>query len=1854
MRFTTRWFVAAIIAASILSFTTASRLVPARDRSLPTLSTADWARLPLGFEPNVGQTDARVRYLSRGPGYTLFVTDAELVLSVARGPAAQTTRGGDPGMRPVRIRLAGARQAPRISHGDELPGRSHYFLGADPARWRSDVPSYERVTLEQIYDGVDLVLHGSQQRLEYDFVLARGADYRQIALTIEGADSVTLADGNLVLRTGGVDVLQHKPVVYQEANGSREIVDSEYVIGEDGNVRFAVGAYDATRPLVIDPVVELAFSSFLGGLASEIAFNGGVAADADGNVYVAGDTQSADFPLDNAIQGDQPGMDLFVTKVAADGSGRIYSTYLGGRFGDEAHDVAVDDQGQLWIVGFSQSTDNPATPINEGFPLVNAFQPLFGGGHGGPGDAIVVKLNAAGDALLFSSYLGGNGLERAHAMTLDSTGDAYITGMTTSTIEMASPGMFQSQLAGHADAFVAKITSLGMRDRVTYLGGRQGSDHGYGIAVDKDGCVYVTGSTKSFDTASTPINEGFPLVNAFQPTFGGQTDAFVTKLSPDFMTAVYSTYLGGNDFENDGAILPNGRAGGIAVDDAGRAWVSGHTASANFPTVNRLRAKSANYDLFITQLASDGTSLLFSTFYGGDGIELAGDLTMDARGTVYIAGLASGGFPAVNGLPANPTINVNTGRDNDAVVIKLLPSRVIEFATYLGGHRGDYAVSVAADDSGAAYVLGGTYSTNFPLQAAFQTTCRGCSVNPGGANDAFVAKLFVPNTPPVATADLYAMVEDGALSVLAPGVLENDSDVDGNPLTAVLVNGPPSGAFALNPDGSFQYTPLANVNGPVSFSYRADDGRSLGNVVDVTVAITPINDPPTADAESLTVEQEEPTPILLMGGDIDGHPLTFTITDPPDHGTLTGGPRDMIYTGHGGYAGPDRFTFMVSDGTAAASADVSLTVTGASVAPGYAMRTHARDVSAMAQTGGESLAADFASGSLYAKSRGFPCGCPIELTEVTPAGGKRLVARIDAMQNSPGAGIALDPFMPGGILVTNENFRVSPRISRVEIATAVETTVLASPWVINPLGNGRGAQQFATDPANPHLLYFWDTTTSRLYRLNRATNALDEMIALDQARPAGDHETNSNDIVFDPITGTILLSDHPSRSILEIDPRSTPPIVSTVYDNLPASPGPIALDVQARRLYVWLGAVYAGPRRGGVLSLVAGNLGLFDMTIGRASSGVGRSLYAIDFFRDKIFEIRSLNTPPVATEDTASTDEDVAIELMPLANDTDANGDALSLTIVDPPPNGTVEVRAGGGVLYTPNANWFGTDVFSYRASDGEFDSETATVTVTVNAVNDLPTADAAGPYAVNEGASVQLTGSGADVESATLSFDWDLDGDGVFETAGQTATFSAASIGGPATRTISLRVTDGDGGTATDLAFVNIENVAPAAQPDSYAVDEDGVLTVAATGVLGNDQDIDPLIATLVTPPTNGTLTLNSDGSFSYQPAANFNGTDSFAYKANDGIVDSNSATVSLTVNAVNDPPVAVDDAITVFRRGGPWPLLVLANDLTGPDTGEILSIIGVTQPANGSVAIAPDRQSLFYTNDRRFVGVDRFTYTIGDGNGGADIAEVIVTVERGRPEADLRLTMADAPDPVRAKQPLTYTLRVRNHGPADATEVVLTDNLSRTLVFSSVSSTHGACVGGQSVRCTLGDLADGEEATVTLVVRPTQFAPTTRVESNDARVDATEHDPDPANNRARETTTIQPAVTSLQVAVTGTPNPVRVGGQLTHTINVDNLGPIEATNVAGFHLIMGVVRVTSVTASQGSCNPLSPTPNPSPMRFIMCTLGALPPGGRATVNVVVTPLQFGVIRANTTVHSPEASRGLGAISSSTVTRVR
>jgi hypothetical protein len=538
------------------------------DKPRRALVSEAYGRLPLSFEVNTGRFDEKVKYVSRGSGYALFLTPTEAVLTLHPAAVPLSSNVGylpathDTEAAVLRMKCVGADPEVRPEGVDEQPGKSNYFIGNDPAKWRTNVASYGGVRYRRIYPGVNLVYHGSQRQLEYDFEVAPGADPAAIRLTFGGAREVSLdPTGDLVLGLpGGGEVRQHRPVVYQEMGGRKEEVAGRYVLKGRGEVGFEVAEYDSSRPLVIDPV--LSYSSYLGGSRTEQGH--GIAVDSFGNAYVVGYTESQDFPTVNSRVPGTDFNDAFVTKINPSGSAMVYSTYLGGNSNDGGFGVAVDSSGNAYVTGFTSSPNFPTE------------HPVSGRAGGTSADAFITKLSPEGSTLVYSTYLGGNARDEGHGIAVDSAGNAYVAGETSSTNFPVTAGAFQTAISEpnnapfipEADAFVTKLNPSGTAlVYSTYLGGSFSSELVGGVAVGADGSAYVAGNSGSAT---------FPVLDSLQPRPADGGAVFISKLNPSGAGLIYSTYLGGDNYEI---------ATGLALDSAGNAYLTGWTLGG-FPVMN--------------------------------------------------------------------------------------------------------------------------------------------------------------------------------------------------------------------------------------------------------------------------------------------------------------------------------------------------------------------------------------------------------------------------------------------------------------------------------------------------------------------------------------------------------------------------------------------------------------------------------------------------------------------------------------------------------------------------------------------------------------------------------------------------------------------------------------------------------------------------------------------------------------------------------------------------------------------------------------------------------------------------------------------------------------------------------------------------------------------------------------------------------------------------------------------------------------------------------------------------------------------------------------------------------------------
>ncbi len=708
--------------------------------------------LPVYFEENRGQRDGRVKYFSRGAGMEMFLTATEAVY-VVRSGESRVERGEskpyptrnaaldaqlptrDSKAVAVYMRLAGANAGANFVPSEKLGHETNYFIGNE-SDWRTGVPNFARIMTENIYNGVDMVWKGREQGgIQYDFVVAPAADPNQIEWEIEGADNVSLdAEGGLVIETEAGVMKQSKPFTFQEADGVRSVVSSQWSVvrnfvkggGQKFSAKYTLGEYDRSKPLTIDP---LAYSTFIGGSSFDDAVK--IVVDGAGNAYLTGRTFSTAFPttpgvIDTTYNG---GGDAFVAKLNAAGSGLAYSTFIGGSSSDYGYSIAVDTSGNAFVTG---ETNSPSFPTTAG---------AFDTTHNGGTDAFAAKLNPTGSALLYSTFVGGGADDYGYGIAVDAAGNAFVTGSSISPTFPTTAGAFDTTHNGGFDAFVTKLNAAGSALAYSTFIGGSASDDVYGLAVDASGNAFVTGET---DSTTYPTTAG-----AFDTTYNGIVDAFVTKLNAAGSSLVYSTFIGGSS--DDGGYA-------VTADGAGNAFVTGYTSggSTAFPTTAGAfdTTHNGSTDAFVTKVNAAGSSLVYSTFIGGSLTEDGRAIVVDTSGNAILTGgTSSPTYPTTVGA-----FDTTHNGDFDVFVTKLNAAGTSpDHSTFIGGSSLDVGLGLAVDSSGNAFVVGETDSSGFPTTAgALDTTYN-------GNEDAFVTKLDLPTAAAGLEADVAPRPDgDGA------------------------------------------------------------------------------------------------------------------------------------------------------------------------------------------------------------------------------------------------------------------------------------------------------------------------------------------------------------------------------------------------------------------------------------------------------------------------------------------------------------------------------------------------------------------------------------------------------------------------------------------------------------------------------------------------------------------------------------------------------------------------------------------------------------------------------------------------------------------------------------------------------------------------------------------------------------------------------------------------------------------------------------------------------------------------------------------------------------------------------------
>lgn len=728
-----------------------------------------YTALPLIFEANQGQTNSQVKFLARANGYTAFLSAGEIVLSLRPNqpvPIQQTSTVGTPNqtqqpLAAVQFKLVGAAQNPAVIGEDLQIGTVNYFIGRDPAKWQTNVPTYAQVRYKNVYPGIDLLYHGNHRQLECDFAISPGADPGQIQFEITGASQIALdTQGNLVLQTIGGELHFQSPVIYQESNGLHAPVSGNYVVNDPTHVAFQVAGYDRSKSLVVDPV--LVYSTYLGGSGTDQT--SGIAVDGTGSVYIAGYTNSADFLLTTIGAPSTNANHVFVAKLDPTGSSLIYADYIGGNGEDYGTGLALDSANNVYLTGSTTSSN---------FPIVNPYQAVEPGSYSG----FLTKISVRGSSLLDSTYLGGSGFDQPVSIAVDNLGEAYIAGTTTSqnfpVVNAYQPAALANQGGLYGNyGFVTKFTADGSSlIYSTYLAGNSDIAQNCGspcwptpynaisaVALDTNGSAYVTGTT---NTSNFPVTSGAYLTS--NSTQEDATLGFVSKFASSG-SLDYSTYFYG----------PSGNPigiGAIAVDGSGSAYIAGTVSSdGTFPITSTSICDPSVYGFacsyaFVTKFDPTASTLLYSTFLGPNNYASPQSIALDPNNNAYVlATTDSTAFGTNNGIEGYTS-------GWDMLLVEIDASATTEpLATYLGGGGNEFASGIALDANGNIYVVGSTDSADFPVtQGAFQNVL-------GGGTDAFVMKIGSNSAPAVSlspSALQYASVQVGSTSSAQTVLLRN-------------------------------------------------------------------------------------------------------------------------------------------------------------------------------------------------------------------------------------------------------------------------------------------------------------------------------------------------------------------------------------------------------------------------------------------------------------------------------------------------------------------------------------------------------------------------------------------------------------------------------------------------------------------------------------------------------------------------------------------------------------------------------------------------------------------------------------------------------------------------------------------------------------------------------------------------------------------------------------------------------------------------------------------------------------------------------------------------------------------------
>jgi hypothetical protein len=812
------------------------------------------AKLPVSFVENLGQMDSRVRYYAQGNRYAFYLTPNEVLLSFAKEPSTPELS--------LALRFIDRNPQSVLEGAERASGEVNYFRGADAARWHTQIPRYRQAVYRELWPRVDLRLHEESGVLKYEFRVRPGGRPQDIRLAYAGSDGVAVDGSGALLIKTAIGVLRDSaPVSYQEIDGARVPIESRYVLDRNDGSRFAFAVnagYRPDRDLIIDPGV--AYTTFLGGSSHEDG--NGIAVDAAGNVYVTGATQSPDFPTTvgafRRTGAASNFTDVFVTKLNATGTALVYSTFIGGSDLDFGRRIAIDASGNAYVTGQTKSSNFPTT--------ANAFDRSLNIPPNCPRcatdntDTFVVKLNASGSSLVYSTYLGGTDFDSAHGIAVDGAGNAYVTGETVSIDFPTTAGAFSRTSRGQYDVYLTKLNATGSAlVYSTYLGGTL-VDNAERVKVDSGGNAYVLGFTSSPDFPTTP--------GAFDTTANGGFDVFLTKVNPTGSALVYSTYLGGQNSDS---------VGGLALDAAGNAYIVGGTSSLDFPTTpGAFDTLPSGNDAFLAKLSASGSTLVFSTVIDGAGATGVG---VDGAGNIWVTGVtSSANFPVTIGA-ADRSFNGVA----DVFVSQFSPNgSTLVYSTFLGGTQSDAANDLALDSNGNVYITGHTFSMDFPATVgAFDTVFNGDPSIFWG--DAFVTKFAADagtSTPPAPPA------VPAAPTLLAPA----NADTPPQPITFDWNDVASAASYTIQIDDSSAFTaPLVRDVSTTTSTYATSNLATVTHFWRVrgvnsagtpgawseTRSFTPQAAPPPATLSTMSTN-----PSTVVGGNASSGTVVLSVGAP--------------------------------------------------------------------------------------------------------------------------------------------------------------------------------------------------------------------------------------------------------------------------------------------------------------------------------------------------------------------------------------------------------------------------------------------------------------------------------------------------------------------------------------------------------------------------------------------------------------------------------------------------------------------------------------------------------------------------------------------------------------------------------------------------------------------------------------------------------------------------------------------------------------------------------------------------------------------------------------------------------------